>query len=655
MSYTELELTPSSVERLETISRHLAFPQHANQRRALSTSETCGIVACVSQNNDDVFKFLLEGLHTLESRGYDSAGIATIDSNKELHVSKFASRGSTSDAIKILSNCHEKHHGHHVGIAHTRWATHGGKTDQNAHPHTDMRNRIALVHNGVIENSLALKKTLQGKGIVFQSETDTEVIAQLIGFHLAEGVQDVLEAINKTQNELEGTWGIAVIDRTQPDKMYAACNGSPILIGIASGKMFIASEAAAFSQHTKEYIALENGEVAVITANSHTLDQSRVELAAEEAVELSPAPFPHWTIKEIMEQPLAISRALNYGGRIADETNAKLGGLDEKKAHWVAVRHLVIAACGTSLFAAEYGCLLMRWLESFDTVQVIDASEVSRDCFPREGAGLLVLSQSGETKDVHRVVVMAQEENIPVFSIVNAVRSLIARTTACGIYLNAGRENAVASTKAFTCQVVCLALVATWFSQNHAVSAAHESKRKSLIDSLQRLPTSCGMCLHKLRDGCREIAQHMLKNDHCFILGRGYAHPIAKEASLKIKEITYCHAEGYASGALKHGPFALIDEGTPIFLIMTEETASHVLTAAHEVKARKAWVVIVTTQNLRSRAMQAADRVIVVPQTGVLSSLVCILPFQLIAYELSVLKGNNPDRPRHLAKTVTVD
>jgi len=648
-------MADSCSRRLQVLSNQLVASHQASLRP--NVGECCGIIACIGP--DDAFKYLIEGLHILESRGYDSAGVATVDlksGKNELTITKMASKGSTSDAIGMLEQNGARHAGHQVGIAHTRWATHGAKTDYNAHPHTDMKGRVALVHNGVIENANTLKSQLQEKGIKFLSETDTEVIAQLIGYYLAQGLSS-LEAVNKAQSEMEGTWGLAIIDRTRPNEIMAACNGSPILIGVGNGRMFLASEAAAFGQHTKEYIALENGEVAVITANGHSLDRSRVELASNETIEQTPAPYTHWTIKEIMEQPQAISRALNYGGRLLDDHRAKLGGLDDRASLLVPIKHLVIAACGTSMHAGIYGALLMRWLNAFETVQVVDASEINRDTFPHQSAGLLVLSQSGETKDVHRAVVLGMQEDIPCFSVVNAVRSLIARTTSCGVYLNAGRENAVASTKAFTCQVVVLALIGVWFSQVKNTTIAHETKRKQVIDALHRLPTNIGMGLHKIRDQCKGIASRLVKMTNCFVLGKGYAEPIAREASLKIKEITYVHAEGYPGGALKHGPFALIEKGTPIFMIILEDEAAHMITAAQEVRARQAHVIIITTPNLKKKVSLLAepDDIIVIPTNGVLTPLLTVLPFQVIAYELAVLKGINPDRPRNLAKAVTVD
>ncbi len=607
----------------------------------------CGIVGFIGR--EAAAPHLLTGLAILENRGYDSAGISSISTDGQLITTKFASVGSTSDAIERLQGAKDAHHDHPIGIAHTRWATHGGKTDENAHPHHDQKDRIALVHNGVIENSMQLKEELKSKGVNFRSETDTEVIAQLIGLYLDQNLS-LVEAVKRTLNRLEGTWGLAIIAKDNPDQIIVARNGSPIVIGVGKNRMFIASEPAAFGQQTKEFISLENGEIAIVKADGHSLDLSRVEKAPDEEIEVSPAPYPHWTIKEISEQPEAISRSLNYGGRILDESNVKLGGLEDQKENLLGIKHLVITACGTSYFAALYGAQLMRSLKAFETVQVVDAAEMNRDVFPKEHGGLLVISQSGETKDVHRAVANAQKAGIPVFSIINAVGSLIPRTTRCGVYLNAGREHAVASTKAFTTQVTVLSLVANWFAQNRGVE---NQARRNLIESLHRLPTSIGMSL-RLEDKCKKVAENLLTAEHCFVLGKGYAEPIAREGALKIKEITYLHAEGYPGGALKHGPFALIEQGTPIIMVIIDDNHAHFMrTAAEEVRARGAYTIVIT--NKKELAEGVADEVIEVPGNGPLSALLAVIPMQLIAYELAILRGYNPDKPRNLAKAVTVD
>ncbi|MFA5946876.1 MAG: glutamine--fructose-6-phosphate transaminase (isomerizing) [Patescibacteria group bacterium] len=608
----------------------------------------CGIIGFVG--NEDSVNYLIDGLCILENRGYDSAGIATIGKDKVLTATKFASRG-TSDAIATLKEHGAAHVGHQVGIGHTRWATHGGKTDANAHPHMDAKNRVAVVHNGVIENYQELRSTLESTGITFRSETDTEVIAQLIGKFLDDGLS-LADAVKAALQRLEGTWGLGVLSPLMPDTIITARNGSPIVIGLAPGKAFIASEPAAFGMATRDFISLQNGEMAFVRADGSGLDLTRVEKAADDVITATPAPFPHWTIKEILEQPEAVKRTLNHGARLKDDVSVKLGGLESRAEELLSIRHLVIAACGTSYHAGLYGALAMRAMKSFQTVQVVDASELTMHHFPMNGAGLLVISQSGETKDVHRAVIMAENLGIPSFSIVNAVGSLIARSTKCGVYLNAGREHAVASTKAFVTQVTALELVATWFAEKRDMEV---NRRRTLLEDLRRLPTNIQMTF-SVREQCQKIAATLINTEHLFVLGKGAGEPIAREGALKIKEITYLHAEGYPGGALKHGPFALITEGTPvILLILNDRHAGLMKTAAEEVKARGARNIIITDEPSLARGIADPNDVIVIPPDGVLTGLLTTVPLQFLAYELAVLKGINPDKPRNLAKAVTVD
>ncbi|MEK7632235.1 MAG: glutamine--fructose-6-phosphate transaminase (isomerizing) [Patescibacteria group bacterium] len=606
----------------------------------------CGIIGVVGDT--DSVSIIVDGLSILESRGYDSAGVATVSDNGIIVTTKFAS-GVAPDAIARLREHLPDHVGNRFGIGHTRWATHGGKTDANAHPHSDMKNRLTLVHNGIIENAHKLKADLEATGIIFKSQTDTEVIAQLIGKYLDDG-EPLDVAMKHALAKLEGTWGVAVVSPLMPNTILAARNGSPLVVGVGKGTMYVASEPSAFNNHTREFIALQNGEFALITPEGTTLDTSRVELAPEEVIELSPAPFEHWTIKEIMEQPDALARTLNHGARIPTDFDIKLGGLERNKETLLGIKHLVIAACGTSLHAGMYGALGMRAIKAFDTVQVVDASEITEHHFAPHGAGLLVISQSGETKDTHRALVIAQDRGVPTFSVVNAVGSLIARSTKCGVYLNAGREHAVASTKAFSTQVVALEMIAAWFSMHRGTEV---ERRKYLIDELRRLPTLVKIALNT-REACKEIAKTLVDAEHCFVLGKGPCESIAREGALKIKEITYLHAEGYAGGALKHGPFALIEENTPVILCIFDDQHGQLMrTAAEEVRARGARTIIITDNP--KLAERVATETIIVPKNGALTGLVANIPMQILAYELAVLKGINPDRPRNLAKAVTVD
>jgi glutamine---fructose-6-phosphate transaminase (isomerizing) len=644
-------------------------------------SDCCGIVGVVgTSEHTDAREFLLDGLTILKNRGYDSAGLATISpKGGEMVITKYASDGDKADSIELVK---DRSHtlGHTLGIAHTRWATHGGKTDENAHPHVDSSGKIALVHNGTLTNANEKRRELQALGHVFTSQTDTEVIVKLIGHHYSKGGLTLKEATEVALNECDGTWGLGIICTDNPGELIVACNGSPLVIGIGDDRTFIASETSAFNRFTKNFISMKDGEIGILHADGRTLDLSRKQLAPDQQVKLSPAPFPHWTLKELVEQPEAIARALGFGGRMSYE-RVLLGGMDQHEAKLKKIKHMTLSACGTSLNAARYGERIMKDLGSFNSVASLDAAETETKDFPCmndiKSTGLIVVSQSGETKDVHRVVVNAMDKGVCVLSVVNAVGSLIARTTKLGVYCNAGRENAVASTKAFTTQVTVLALIALWFREMRdrleGVGPSVETTR--FKEALMRLPIAFGMAL-KTHDKCREIAKRLQYKEHCFVLGKGkilllvskgrsigstthivfmtksynffanvqgYAEPVAYEGALKIKEMCYLHAEGYSGGALKHGPFALIEDetgkfgATPIIMfILDDQHAHHMRTAAEEVRARGAELIIITDKPELARDLD--DDPIVIPQNGPMTALCGVLPLQLIAYELAMLR-----------------
>jgi glucosamine--fructose-6-phosphate aminotransferase (isomerizing) len=631
-------------------------------------SDCCGIAGVVGAKGD-ARDFLIEGLTILKNRGYDSAGIATMsDVNPSLVVTKYASEGENADGLNLVDKNSAVSNGHNIGIAHTRWATHGGKTDANAHPHTDSSGKIALVHNGTLNNANELRRELQSRGHVFNSETDTEVIAKLIGeFYEKGGCQSVKEATEQALARCDGSWGLCIMCTDCPDQLVVARNGSPLVIGIGSDRTYIASETSAFNRYTKNFISMNDGEIGVLRADGSTLDLTRMQEAPDQEVKLSPAPYPHWTLKECFEQPEAIARALGFGGRLTHE-HTQLGGLEKMKDELAKVKYLTLSACGTSLNAARYAEKLMKHLGSFDVVHSLDAAETDSNDFPKnpqkaKETAFLVVSQSGETKDVANVVNAAQEHDLTVMSVVNAVGSLIARTTKLGVYCNAGRENAVASTKAFTTQVTVLALIALWFREiKDKVNGVteHSAEVSAMKDSLMRLPICCGMALRD-RDACKRVAERLNGKEHCFVLGKGYGEPVAMEGALKIKEMCYLHAEGYSGGALKHGPFALIESdengkqgATPIIMLILDDAhAHHMRTAAEEVRARGADVIVITDKKELAEGID--ENPLLIPSNGPMTALGAVLPIQLIAYELAMLRGINPDTPRNLAKAVTVD
>ena len=629
-------------------------------------AKCCGIVGVINTKNNknpDARGLLLEGLSIIRNRGYDSAGIAT-SSDEGLFVSKYASQGSTSDSFDLLKNNSSVHDGHGVGIAHTRWATHGAKTDKNSHPHVDFSGRVALVHNGTINNYYKLRLALEERGIVFKSETDSEVIAHLIGIELEEDETcDLRQAVSNVVAMLDGTWGLAIIDKNKPEEVVVARNGSPMVIGFGIDNVFIASETAAFNKHTKNFISVHDGEIATISPDECSLDMTRIECAPDHGIEDFPGDdHPHWTIYEIMSQPNAIARALAFGGRMKDNNGIVLGGLEQNKDKMRSIKNLLFTSSGTSRFASIYGEKLMRELGSFDTCQSMDSAEIQVHDIPTHNGGVLAVSQSGESRDVLVSLKKAEQTGVPRLSVVNVVSSAIARETGMGVYLHAGRENAVASTKSFSSQVTVLTLMALWFRNLREEDGASKEgllDKNGLIESLQRLPVDFKMAMN-LRDQCKEVAKKLMTKTNCFVLGKGYGEPVAFEGALKLKEMTYIHAEGYNGGALKHGTMALIEDkdgpfgSTSIFaLVLDDEHANQMRTACIESKTRGADVTVITDNAELAQGID--ENPIIIPSNGRLTALVGVVPLQLIAYELAMLKGINVDTPRNLAKCVTVE
>lgn len=493
-------------------------------------AKCCGIAAVVGGEHLESRDFLIEALSDcLKHRGYDSAGLATTSSDPKepLAITKFANtedKGADSiDMVKLHSLASV---GHNIGISHTRWATHGGKTDANAHPHTDSSGKIAIVHNGTFNNANELRNELQKLGHKFNSQTDTEVVAKLIGHYRETKKLSVKDATQKALSRCVGTWGLCVMCSDSPSELVVACNGSPMVIGVSDDRTFVASEVSAFSRYTKNFINMKDGEIGVVHADGRALDLSRMEEAPDEEVKLSPDPYSHWTIKEIAEQPEAIARALGFGGRLSSN-RIQLGGLDTNFDVVSKVRFMTLCGCGSSLNAAKYAEKLMKQLGSFDNVITLDASDMDVKDFPvtsdPKETGLIATSQSGETKDVFNIINAAMGKDLTVMSVVNSVGSLIARTTKLGVYCHAGPENALSSTKAFATEVTVLALMALWFRQTRD-SLAGESRLGTdvlrLREALMRLPITFGMCM-KTRGKCQKIAQKLKDKEHCFVLGKG--------------------------------------------------------------------------------------------------------------------------------------
>ena len=627
----------------------------------------CGITAYLG--SESAFEYILGSLILLQNRGYDSAGICSIDANNEFISHKYASNNQKT-AIQLLETYKASHSNNTIGIGHTRWATHGAKTDSNAHPHFDTDNQISVVHNGIIENYLEIKARLIKEGINFVSQTDTEVIPKLLEYYLrlelvrTENNYDDIDFENNvlkpTISDLQGTWAIVILFKHTPNKLYLCKNGSPLVLGIDNHFALISSEQLSLSRYFNHYITLNDGDILTITKSSDGVIQfpNKINyiqnIIQNKVSETSSYPYPHWTIKEICEQPMSIMRTLNMGGRILGDNRVKLGGLDSQESQLLGIEHLIILGCGTSYNAGQIGCLVMRAFKCFTTVTCIDASEFTIDDIPNNSkTGFVMLSQSGETKDLHRCMETIRNLDCPIMSIVNVVGSLIARESHCGIYLNAGREVGVASTKSFTSQVVALTLMAIWFSQ-HKNTCAH--LRQQYVKNLRNLSLDVERLLGYSMESIRVLATKLVNVKQMFILGRGIMKFIADEGSLKIKEIAYIHAEGYAGGSLKHGPFALIDSDTVIILIAPkDENFSKMINAAEEVHSRNARIILITNCNTSELKPGLFESIISIPSNESFANILSIIPLQILAYEIALLKGHNPDFPKNLAKVVTVD
>ena len=613
----------------------------------------CGIVGYlgIEAYND----FIINGLKLLQNRGYDSVGICSIIENS-LNIIKSAST-QTYDALLFL----EKEVSastlfSNIGIGHTRWATHGSKTTINAHPHTDHANRVAIVHNGIIENYLELKNELLSNGYSFRSQTDSEVISMLIGSYLDTG-DDINTAIKNTIGRLVGTWALVIMHKDYPNKLWITRNGSPLLLGIDDQYVMVASEQIAFNNYIKRYIVLDNHDLIEITHNGKNITYGQniqhyvVNEKKHTNVELSPVGYSHWMLKEIMEQPQSSIRVLNNGGRIDTDSTVKLGGLDSCKNRLLETTHLLILGCGTSLNAGIWAADMFKHLHCFDTIACYDGAEFSANDVPRNGkTSVIMLSQSGETADLHQCIQIAKQLDLLTIGIVNVVDSMIARETDCGLYLNAGREVAVASTKSFTSQCIALSLVAVWFSQNRGTSL---QKRCKIIDNLQKLPYQIQHILDTSRASIQTVIDH-LNSPSVFLLGKGSDQAIARESSLKLKEIAYIHAEGYSSSALKHGPFAIIQTDLPIFIIDTiDEYRAKNRSACQEVLARGAYVIMITN-NRDTTFSHDNMQTVFIEHNDTFGGVLANIYIQLISYYLSIQAGNNPDYPRNLAKVVSV-
>ena len=618
----------------------------------------CGI--CAFLGHGEGMENTYDGILMLQNRGYDSAGISSITETEDtptITISKHASTSQTT-CFDLLKEDLPKHKDSHNIIMHTRWATHGPKTDANSHPHMDYQNKFSLVHNGIIENYAELKQTLISEyNIKFKSQTDTEVIVNLISV-LYNELNNVEEAIKETLNRLEGTWGLVIQCIDTPDSLFCARHGSPLLVGFGYDYAMVASEQSGFSKYVNNYICLDDNDLVILTKSygkitfekQHDYEMREINKENLPSVK-NPDPYKHWTLKEIHEQYDAAFGAMNMGSRIHTDYEVKLGGLNQHTGYLQEIDHLILLGCGTSYNAGLYSLNVFKQISGLTTVQIFDGAEFTEYDIPRGNSGrtvLIFLSQSGETRDLVKCLDIAKDRNLFTIGAVNVVDSLISREVNCGVYLNCGREVAVASTKVFTSQVVVLHLMAVHFAQ---IKKINENKRMKVIEGLRKLPFDIRETLNSTLDSCKKVAQYLVDKNSVFILGKNESEAIAKEGSLKLKEIAYIHAEGYSSSALKHGTYALIEEGYPVIMVLpNDEHLSKNNSTIEELSSRQAYIIGISDTDISPKA----NVYIKVPSNKVFTSLLSVMVLQIIAYELALLKGHNMDYPKNLAKCVSV-
>ena len=613
----------------------------------------CGIVGYIGKR--DAYPVLIKGLKRLEYRGYDSAGVALIDKKRRLNVYK--TKGKVSDLEAFVS---QKDVSGTIGIAHTRWATHGEPCQANAHPHFSSSENLALIHNGIIENYATLKEKLQKKGFIFKSSTDTEVLVQLIEFFQLSNHLDLLTAVQLALHEVIGAYAIAVLDKNNPDEIITARKSSPLVVGIGKDEFFLASDATPIVEYTDKVVYLQDGEIAVIRRDKalevvnldNVLQNPEVRTVEMNLGQLEKGGYPHFMLKEIFEQPDCINDCMR--GRInADGDKVVLSAVIDHKERLLKARRFVIVACGTSWHAGLIGKQL---IESFCRipVEVEYASEFRyRDPVIHEDDVVIAISQSGETADTLAAIELAKGKGAFIYGICNAVGSSIPRITDTGSYIHVGPEIGVASTKAFTGQVTVLTMLALTLAKEKG--SMTDEKYLEVIRELTVIPAK----IKKILISNPKIAElsRIFTYAHNFLyLGRGYSFPVALEGALKLKEISYIHAEGYPAAEMKHGPIALIDAEMPVVVVATHNAMyEKIMSNIQEIKARKGKVIALVTEG-DTVISKLADDCIELPETlECLEPLIATIPLQLLAYHVAICKGKNVDQPRNLAKSVTVE
>lgn len=619
----------------------------------------CGIVGYIGKRK--AYPILIKGLHRLEYRGYDSAGVALINKEGQLNVYKAKGKVSQLEAYaaeKDTSGC--------IGIAHTRWATHGEPNTVNAHPHYSESERLAIIHNGIIENYAVLKAGLQGEGYTFKSETDTEVLVQLIEYTQENKHVDLKTAVQLALQQVVGAYAIAILDKEHPDLLIAARKGSPLVVGIGEDEYFLASDATPIVEYTDKVIYIEDEEVVVIRTDGQVTKDQGIEITTINNVAKTPeikrlelslsqlekGGYPHFMLKEIFEQPRTLADSMR--GRVnVHQDNIALSGFIDNKARFLNAKRIIITACGTSWHA---GLIAMYAIEEFAQIPVeVEYSSEFRYRKPviNKDDVVIAISQSGETADTLAAIQLAKEKGAFIFSICNVVGASIPRLSDSGCYTHVGPEIGVASTKAFTAQVVALTMLALCIGKEKGTMA--EEQYLQIVRELGQLPDKIE-CVLGQNKRIADFAKTFTYAQNFIYLGRGYNYPVALEGALKLKEISYIHAEGYPAAEMKHGPIALISQEMPVVVVAPNcGTYGKVVSNIQEIKARNGRVIAVVTEG-DEVVSKIADFVIEIPPTEeCLTPLLTVIPLQLLAYHIAVVKGCDVDQPRNLAKSVTVE
>jgi glutamine---fructose-6-phosphate transaminase (isomerizing) len=605
----------------------------------------CGIIGFIG--NDNCFDYIFNGLYQLQNRGYDSAGIMSIQDNK-FFIKKLVLNNNNKGINEFKK--YKNEFKSNIGVGHTRWATHGIINNINTHPHLNNKEDIAIVHNGVIDNYLELKLFL--KDYKFKSDTDTEVIANLLDLN-----KDIsnIETIKKTINMLEGTFSLIISFLDEPNNLYITKISSPLLLSYNDDFALISSEEGGFNGIIKNYIRLDDNDIFKIEKKNKIIISSNLNKKLkfiknnDNNDDLSYKPYNNWTEKEIFKQSESMIKCLNNGKRILNDEEVILGGLNQFKDKLKEIDNLIMLGCGSSYYASLLGKFYFKELTNLNIILPINACEFELNDIPKLGkTAILFISQSGETRDLYKILEDVKKLDVLTIGLVNTVNSTIANETDCGVYLNIGKEHGVASTKSFTSQTLLLSLMAIFFSQIHNLNA---SIRKDYIQDIKNINNNLQNIIYNINNECKNIANIVYKTEHIFVIGKQQSEVIALEGSLKIKEITYLHAEGYSTTMLKHGPFSLLSKDTFVIIIIPDDRYySKSYSVLEQIKSRKSKIIAIT-----NRHIEKADYNIIIPKSLKLQGIFNIIPLQLISYHISILRGLNPDFPRNLAKVVTVE